>query len=183
MRNHYCFLIVIAIQLVIFISCATDEEEDELNFLPLLAGGGFTPPASSLSISYTNTADAYFVGTAIPDYLPTVTGGVLSSFSANAALVSGLSLNTSTGKISGTPTTETASNKFQVTVTDTEGNTATISGYFNFHIGSDAAHITCNTSGIASGCISSAPYACPNSTYCYTSVSACRNVFECASYL
>jgi autotransporter-associated beta strand protein len=80
-----------------------------------------TPPSS---LSYANINGT--VGTAIASVNPTVTGAV-DSYSISPELPAGLSLNTSTGAISGTPSTAAASANYTVTATNAGGNsTATL---------------------------------------------------------
>ncbi|QEC63317.1 hypothetical protein FRZ54_12265 [Mucilaginibacter ginsenosidivorans] len=77
-------------------------------------------------ISYTPSSNTYTVGTAISSWTPVNTGGAATSWSASPSLPTGLSFNTSTGAISGTPTvTDTAT--FTITATNAGGSgTATI---------------------------------------------------------
>ena len=63
----------------------------------------------------------YIKGTAITPNTVTVTGGAISSFSVNPALPAGLSLNTSSGTITGTPTTVAATATYTVTGTNAGG--------------------------------------------------------------
>ena len=76
-----------------------------------------TPPSS---LSYENINGT--VGTAIASVNPTVTGAVDSYF-ISPELPVGLSLNTSTGLISGTPSTAAASAIYTVAATNAGGNT------------------------------------------------------------
>ena len=80
----------------------------------------FTPPPSGLSYTTPNT---FIEGVAITNLNPTVTGPV-ASYSVSPALPAGLNLNTTTGVISGTPTTPTATNTYTVTATNIGGSTS-----------------------------------------------------------
>ncbi|HLN95540.1 MAG TPA: Ig domain-containing protein [Flavobacterium sp.] len=62
------------------------------------------------------------VGTAITPVLPTVTGTGIQ-YSISPALPDGLTLDSSTGSISGTPTTETPTTSYTVTATNAAGST------------------------------------------------------------
>lgn len=73
------------------------------------------------NLSYTSPVTAT-VGTAITALTPTVTGTV-TSYSVSPALPAGLSLNSSTGAISGTPTAAAAQATYTVTATNSGGNT------------------------------------------------------------
>ena len=57
----------------------------------------------------------------IPTVTPTYSGSPVTSFSVNPALPAGLTLNTSTGAISGTPNTITAAQNYTVTATNDGG--------------------------------------------------------------
>jgi len=69
------------------------------------------------------TPNTYTIGTAIADLAPTNAGGTVVSYSVSPALPAGLSLNTATGEISGTPTTITANATYTITATNTGGST------------------------------------------------------------
>src|SRR5690606_25750295 len=73
------------------------------------------------ALSY-NSPNIFTVGTAITPLTPTVTGNV-TSYSRSPALPSGLSFDTATGIISGTPATETATATYTVTATNSGGST------------------------------------------------------------
>jgi hypothetical protein len=70
------------------------------------------------------TPVVYVTGKSIPALIPTVTGGAVSSYSVSSALPAGLTLDATTGIISGTPTTVTAKDNYQVTATNNVGSTA-----------------------------------------------------------
>ena len=74
-----------------------------------------------LSLSY-NSPNVYTAGTAISTLSPTTTGGAVSSYSVSPALPSGLSLNTSTGNITGTPTAATSLATYTVTASNAAGS-------------------------------------------------------------
>ncbi|RZJ67917.1 MAG: T9SS type A sorting domain-containing protein [Flavobacterium sp.] len=77
-------------------------------------------PAAPTALSYTSP-NTFTVGTAIANLNPTVTGTV-TSYSVSPALPAGLSLNTTTGVISGTPTAVTATATYTVTATNSGGS-------------------------------------------------------------
>jgi DNA-binding beta-propeller fold protein YncE len=83
-------------------------------------------PPSALSYA-TSTAD-YTQGVAIAADSPASTGGAVTSYGVSPALPAGLTLSTSTGIISGTPTTPAATAYYTVTASNTGGSaTATLS--------------------------------------------------------
>jgi hypothetical protein len=86
-------------------------------------GGGSSAPsiAAPSALSYTSPAQTT-AGTAVTAMAPTVTGTV-TSYSVNPALPAGLSLNTTSGVISGTPTAAMAQAVYTVTATNAGGST------------------------------------------------------------
>ena len=78
------------------------------------------PPAG---LFYFAPAAVYAVGVAITDNAPSSTGSAVDSYSITPALPAGLSFNTVTGVISGTPTELTAATDYMVTATNTGGST------------------------------------------------------------
>jgi hypothetical protein len=78
------------------------------------------PPAA---LSYTTATAVYTQGTAITANNPTSTGGAVASYSVSPALPAGLSLNTSTGIIDGTPTAVTSKSSYTVTASNSAGST------------------------------------------------------------
>ncbi|MEZ5457847.1 MAG: PHB depolymerase family esterase [Steroidobacteraceae bacterium] len=86
-------------------------------------GGGAAPaPPAPSNLSYPGP-QTYTVGTAITPLQPTVTGTV-TGWSVAPALPGGLTLNTSNGQISGTPTTPAATATYTVTAQNAGGSTS-----------------------------------------------------------
>jgi uncharacterized delta-60 repeat protein/uncharacterized repeat protein (TIGR01451 family) len=81
----------------------------------------FVVPPSALTYS-TNPA-TYTKGTAITNNTPSSSGAPVVSYSISPALPTGLSFNTSTGVISGTPTVLSPAADYTVTATNTGGST------------------------------------------------------------
>jgi hypothetical protein len=73
-------------------------------------------------LSY-NSPNVFTRNTAIANLNPSVSGGAVISYSVSPALPSGLSLNTATGVISGTPTVVSANATYTVTATNSGGFT------------------------------------------------------------
>jgi DNA-binding beta-propeller fold protein YncE len=88
-------------------------------------GGGPSPVAVQppSALSYTAATAVYIKGTAITPNSPSSTGGAVSTYSVSPALPAGLGLSTSTGIISGTPTTVTATASYTVTASNSAGST------------------------------------------------------------
>ena len=79
-------------------------------------------------LSYATNPAIYTVGTAITDNEPSSTGGAVVTYSITPSLPAGLSLDTATGVISGTPGVSSAATDYTVTATNTGGSaTATVS--------------------------------------------------------
>ena len=103
------------------------------SFLLASCGGGGgssgSPPPTTTPPSDLNypTPPTFIVGTAVAPLTPTVAGEV-TSYSVSPALPAGLSLNTTSGVISGTPTSVTAKASYTVKATNAGGSTtATVS--------------------------------------------------------
>ncbi len=73
-------------------------------------------------LSYT-TPNLFIRGTAITNLTPTVSGGTVTEYTITPALPTGLSINSSTGVISGTPTVVSAATSYTVTATNSGGST------------------------------------------------------------
>jgi subtilisin-like proprotein convertase family protein len=103
--------------------------DDRLNNTGSISGGWrlsleiTAPPAAPASLSYSSNPATYTKSTAIPDNTPTSSGGAVVSYAVSPALPAGLTLNTSTGVISGTPTTLATAADYTVTATNTGGST------------------------------------------------------------
>ena len=94
----------------------------------LFCGCGSGPSSSPVvqppsGLSYTTATAVYTKGTAITPNSPSSTGGAVTSYSVSPALPAGLSLSTSTGIISGTPTVATATASYTVTASNSTGST------------------------------------------------------------
>ena len=75
------------------------------------------------NLAYTNDPNIAYVNNAIATMVPSSTGGAVASYSVSPALPAGLSLNTTNGRISGTPTTTSALTTYTVTATNATGST------------------------------------------------------------
>jgi hypothetical protein len=83
-------------------------------------------PAAPTGLTYTNNTITYCAGSAISPNMPSFGGGgPATNFSVSPALPPGLTLNTSNGQITGTPTTLTgvAAANYTVTASNSCGNT------------------------------------------------------------
>jgi len=104
------------------------------------------------SLSYV-TPNVYTRNTVISSLFPTVTG-IPISYSISPSLPAGLSLDTGTGVISGTPTIATSQNIYTVTATNASGDaTFDISITVNNDTATTFA-LSINTSGTGSGVVS-----------------------------
>jgi hypothetical protein len=78
-----------------------------------------TTPAPTLS--YPDTTLSYVVGVAISPFAKTGATGIITSYSISPALPTGLSLNATTGKITGTPAAAVATTDYVITATGPGG--------------------------------------------------------------
>ena len=81
------------------------------------------PPAFTLS----SLAESVTTGSALSGYTITSTGGTITSYSISPAISNtpGLAFSTSTGLITGTPTTVATARTYTITASNGDGNTAT----------------------------------------------------------
>lgn len=82
-----------------------------------------TAPPSGLN--YSNTTSTYYQNLAIANNLATVTGTGIT-YSVSPALPAGLTLNTSSGTISGTPTGTQGATAYTVTAANGGGSTTRV---------------------------------------------------------
>jgi len=88
-----------------------------------LAGCSSSSPSIQPPVlSYATTTAVYTKGAAITPDAPSDSGGAATSYTVAPALPAGLSLNTTTGVISGTPTAVAALAVYTVTASNTGGN-------------------------------------------------------------
>jgi hypothetical protein len=95
-------------------------------FLLLCGCGGGSSPSPVVqppsAVRYTTVTADYTKGTAITANSPSSSGGVVASYSVSPALPAGLSLSTTTGIISGTPTAVTPTATYTVTASNSAGS-------------------------------------------------------------
>jgi len=85
-------------------------------------GGGGNPAAPPAGLSYPQP-QSLIVNQPITPLTPSSTGGQATSYAVSPALPAGLSLDTSTGVISGTPTAVAAQATYTVTASNSAGST------------------------------------------------------------
>lgn len=78
------------------------------------------------SLNYSSNTATYCTNVAISDNTATYSGSAATSFSISPALSAGLSLNTSNGTISGTPTAAKAATNYTITVNNQCGSTTEV---------------------------------------------------------
>ncbi len=91
-----------------------------LLLLVACGGGGSNPAAAPSALSYT-TPQTFTVGVLIMPLSPSVTGPV-TSYSSSPALPAGIILNTTTGLISGTPTSVATNTIYTITAHNAAGS-------------------------------------------------------------
>lgn len=94
--------------------------------------GGSTTASVSVTVlapptglNYRDVVASYFVGRAITPNVVNATGGTPTSFAVTPSLPAGLSLNSTTGGITGTPTAVTPAASYSVTATNADGSIST----------------------------------------------------------
>jgi hypothetical protein len=79
--------------------------------------------AAPTSLAYTGSPFTYAKDIAIATLSPVSSGGAVVSYAVSPALPAGLTLNTSTGDITGTPTVSSAATTYTITATNSFGST------------------------------------------------------------
>jgi hypothetical protein len=91
--------------------------ESGTNHYVMTSGTYLAPPAFTLS----SASESKTVNTAISGYTITSTGGTIASYAISPAAPAGLTFNTTTGLLTGTPTEIAASTAYTITATNTSG--------------------------------------------------------------
>jgi hypothetical protein len=186
------FKIIILIFLCINISCNTTKSdkdaESETNLLLLLAARGNSSSSPINSISYIGRQSGnpgstfgFATNVTISSITPSIIGATPINYSINSTLPTGLSFDTNTGTISGTPTSASTQSAFTVTARYS-GTSESKNTVFFTMVNASISNLTCNQSGIFAGCTGVTPYSCSNSNVCYSTLSGCRNSSFCASF-
>lgn len=166
-------------------ACSSPEEEEALDEDTLLlvglasAASASRSTSTTFSVSYDATSTTYAQNEQIQTNNASVSGGTAASFSATN-MPAGLSINSSTGAITGTPTTVSSTNSTTIVATSTTGQTSTRT--LSLDVAATVAAVTCNTNGTGAGCSASFPFTCPNATVCLSTYSACRSNSACNYY-
>ena len=90
------------------------------------SGSSNPMPLAPQGLAYTTSTATYMVGTTILADTPTVSGGAATAYSVVPALPPGLSLSSSTGAITGTPTAVAATASYIVTASNSAGIISTV---------------------------------------------------------
>jgi 6-phosphogluconolactonase len=104
--------IVVCLLTVLFCSCSRTDLWNKFH-------------SSYLSLTYPTTSAVYTRNAVITNNVPTVTGPV-TSWSVNPSLPAGLTLNTSTGVISGTPLAQQSAASYTITASNSYGSTTAL---------------------------------------------------------
>lgn len=101
-------------------------------FSNLVTTAAYVPPAATSSSSgssiavpaftLSSTSETKTVNTAISGYTISSTGGTIASYAISPAAPAGLTFNTSTGLISGTPTSTQSATTYTITATNASGS-------------------------------------------------------------
>ena len=108
------------------------------------ASASVTTNLAAPAFSLSSSSETKTVNTTISGYTITSTGGTIDSYAISPATPTGLTFNTTTGLLTGTPTSVAAATSYTITATNASGNsTAT----FTLTVSSAPAPATSSTSG------------------------------------
>ena len=88
---------------------------------PIRAFGGPTPALATPLFTLSKTSETATVNTAATGFTVTSTGGAITSFAISPAAPAGMTFNTTTGALSGTPTATSAATTFTITGSNATG--------------------------------------------------------------
>ena len=202
MKTKIFFILIFLIG-NLHINCKKSNEEDfSLLILAFLASKPSPQSATPCSVSdfsllYTSgIGTSYVQNTTIQPDSPTIrksnafceSTATALSYNVSPSLPTGLTLDTSTGIITGTPAnTQLPPSSYSYTITANisldNGSTGSIINSIRIGVSGSALNVTCNSTGIATGCSASVPFTCPNSILCYSNYSSCRRDDDCNYYL
>lgn len=103
------------------VTASNDYGEDDVAFTILVNAAATAPSA----LSYAQAAPVYVVNQSIPSASPALSGTAPFTFSVMPPLPNGLSIDMTTGVISGTPTATQAATTYTITATNAKGSTTT----------------------------------------------------------
>jgi hypothetical protein len=103
-----------------YIVTATNAAGSTTVALLITVNAALLPPSN---LAYSTNPATYVTGAAITANNPSSSGGAVASYSVSPALPAGLALSTTTGVITGTPTTAKAAANYVVSATNAAGST------------------------------------------------------------
>ena len=194
------FLLLTVSILFITLGCSDQAKKDDslekFGLLLAVAPKASTAPTSlSYSTSSSNvkaarTGIGIVTGSAVIA-TPTISlpSGMTASYSISPSLPTGLSLNSATGVISGTPTSASSLTSYTLTVTLTAGSGFFVNGTnplvttLSVIVGTttEVNNRECNFVGLAGGCPTNTPYSCTAASSC-SSLSTCSNISSVCPY-
>lgn len=177
---------------LVFVSCDDEKKKQDDNVSLLLLQQLSTLCPSNITMISSNTTLNAQVGSAIPAIgihftSPSANENQLlanknckfENFTLTSVLPAGLSFNSSTGNVTGTPTAQGGPTpiSFTASVTANGGSPVTVAGVKSIKVFAAGA-LTCSAVGFAGGCTTK-PYSCTNSSFCYSTMSGCLAASEC----
>lgn len=132
LSSRYFLILGVLLFQICFSSCRIVETYSTDSTSTTSDAGASPTPTTSVqapsSLSYASNPATYTQLVAITNNTPSSSGGAPTSYSVNPSLPAGLSLNTSTGVISGTPTGTQSATNYTIAASNSTGSTqATLS--------------------------------------------------------
>ena len=92
--------------------------------LPVVIVAPVTAPLAAPAFTFSSASETKSAGSSITSYTISSTGGAIASYSISPAAPAGLTFSTSTGLLSGTPTSVASATAYTVTATNASGSAA-----------------------------------------------------------
>ena len=167
---------VLAISILFLILVNCDSKTDNGTGAVALLAIAASQQNTSSTLTYSSESKNYYPTGESLSFSPEISNAVVSSYSISSSLPTGVSMDVSSGIISGTPTIATAYTSYTVTATTSGGGSLLTTIEFGT---SSKDSLTCSYGGVSVGCTTAYPYTCTNSASCFSTSSGCQTSTSC----
>ncbi|MBK7057954.1 MAG: putative Ig domain-containing protein [Leptospiraceae bacterium] len=172
---------ILALSVILgFLTCQQTEKKDDttaiVGLLALQSQSRSATPSPTLTYSGASSVTALVLNSAMTTLTPNTSNFTATSYSVSPALPTGITLNTTTGVISGTPSASVLT-RTAYTITATSASSS-VTFSLSLLVGASGA-FSCGFQGTSGGCTNSIAYTCTNAPTCYSTLSACQAATSC----